>query len=174
MRQVSFATITKDKHETDQGNVHSPDPTTKAWPGTMTNLILPYFICTTCINHTPISPTTKTVKAHVCSATSPTAFPRKLEIAPTTLLTIAGNASTAFPANLLSASANLSNHPSSFDGQHPLLPSPKTSSMARATVAMVIERAVNIEAMVTPCSRNKIRIFSAKDVFYQEPFQGFA
>ena len=43
MRQVSFATITKDNHDakkTDQSNVyapvHSPDPTMKSWPGTMT------------------------------------------------------------------------------------------------------------------------------------------
>ena len=64
---------------------------------------------------------TKTIRAHVCSATNPTAFPRELKIAPTTLPTIAANASTAFPASLLSASANLSNHffkiPSTFGGE---------------------------------------------------------
>ena len=65
---------------------------------------------TLCITHTPMSPATETIKAHVCSATNPTAFPRKLKIAPTTLPTIADNASTAFPASLLSASASLSNH----------------------------------------------------------------
>ena len=50
-----------------------------------------------CINHTPISPARKTVKAHVFSVTNPTAFPRKLKIAPTILPMIAGNASAAFP-----------------------------------------------------------------------------
>ena len=67
-----------------------------------------------------MSPATKTIKAHVCSATNPTAFPRKLKIAPTTLPTMAGNVSTAFTASLLSAFANLSHHffkvPLSFDG----------------------------------------------------------
>ena len=51
----------------------------------------------------------KAIRAHVCSATNPTAFPGKLKIAPTTLPTIAGNASTAFLASLLSAFARLSN-----------------------------------------------------------------
>ena len=50
------------------------------------------------------------MKAHVCSVTNPMAFPRKLKLAPATLPTIAGNASTAFPASLLNASAKLSNH----------------------------------------------------------------
>ena len=136
---------------------HSPDPTTKSWPGTVTNLILPYFLCTPCINHTPISPTTKTIKAHACSATSSMAFPRKLKIAPTTLPTVAGNASTAFPASLLSASASLSNHffkvPMPFAGEPPVhLPPPKTPVIARTIAEMVIERAVRIENMVVPCS----------------------
>ena len=65
---------------------------TKAWPGTMTNLVPPYFFLDTlCINHTSISPATKTIKVHVCSAANPTAFPKKLKMAPTTLPTIAGN-----------------------------------------------------------------------------------
>ena len=81
-----------------------------------------------------MSPTTKTIKAHVCSATNPTGFPRKLKIAPTALPTMAGNASTAFPASLLSASASLSNHffrvPLSFDGEPPAPPPlPKTPVM---------------------------------------------
>ena len=104
---------------------------------------------------------TKTIRAHVCSATNPTAFPRELKIAPTTLPTIAANASTAFPASLLSASANLSNHffktPSSFGGEPPvpLPPPPKTPVMTRTTVEIVIERAVSIENSYT-CSRNKV------------------
>ena len=56
------------------------------------------------------------------------ALPKKLRMASTTLPTMAGNASTAFPASLLSASANLSNHffksPSFFDGEPPPPPSP--------------------------------------------------
>ena len=73
-RQVSFVTITKDKHDakkTDQNNlqapVHSPDPRKKDWPGTMTNLVPPYFLDTDtlCINHTPISPATKTKPMYV-------------------------------------------------------------------------------------------------------------
>ena len=48
------------------------------------------------------------------------AFSRKLKMAPTTLPTIAGNASATFPASLLSASANLANHPSSFHEEPPL------------------------------------------------------
>ena len=62
---------------------------------------------------------------YVCLATDLTAFPTKLKIAPTALPTIAGNTSTAFPASLLSACANLSNHffkiPSSFVGEPPAL-----------------------------------------------------
>ena len=76
---------------------------------------------TFCISHTPISPATKTIKAHLCSATNPTVLPKKLKMAPTTFPTIAGNASTAFPASLLRASASLFNHllkaPSSFGGE---------------------------------------------------------
>ena len=37
-----------------------------------TLLFLTFFI-----NHTPISPVAKTIRVHVCSATNPTAFPRK-------------------------------------------------------------------------------------------------
>ena len=122
-----------------------------------------------------MSPATKTIKAHVCSATNPTAFPRKVKITPTALPTIAGNASTAFPASFLSASASLSNHyfktPSSFDGEPSAPPPPpKTSVMARAIVEMAIERAVSIEDMVMPCSRNKVRIFSAKNVSLSRTF----
>ena len=83
---------------------------------------------TFCISHQPISPTTKTTEAYLYSATNPTAFPRKLKIAPTTLPTIAGNASAVFHASLLSASASLSNHffrvPLNFDGEPPVIPTP--------------------------------------------------
>ena len=51
------------------------------------------------------------------------ALPKKLKIVPKTLPTIAGNASTAFPASLFSTSASLFNHlfktPSSFDRERP-------------------------------------------------------
>ena len=109
--------------------------------------------------------------AHVRSATNPTAFPKKLKIVPTTLLTIAGNASTAFPASLLTAFASLSNHffkiPSAFGGEPPAPPPPpeKTPVMPSTIVQIVIEKAVSIENIVILCSRNKVRIFSANDVF---------
>ena len=107
----------------------------------MTKLIPPYLLCALCINHTPMSPATKTIKAHLCSATNPTIFPRKLKIAPTTLPTIAGNTSTAFRASLFSASASLSNHffktPSSFGGDSPVsTPPPKAFVTARTIVAI--------------------------------------
>ena len=74
------------------------------------------------INHQPMSPTAKTIKAHVCSATNPTAFRRKLKMAPTTLPIMAGNTSAVFPVSLLSASASLSNHffKVPFDGKPPV------------------------------------------------------
>ena len=106
----------------------------------------------------------------MCSATNPTTFARRLKIAATTLPTIAGNASMAFPASLLTAFASLSNHffkiPSSFGGEPPALPPlPKTPVIERTIVEIVIENAVSIENIVMPCSRNKVRILSPKDVF---------
>ena len=94
-------------------------------------------------------------------------MPKKLQIASTTLPTIAGNASTAFPASLLSASASQFNHlfktPSSLVGEPPppppppppLLPPQKAPVMASTIVDMVTEMAVSIEKIVIPCSRNK-------------------
>ena len=123
-----------------------------------------------------MSPTTKTIKAHICSATNPAAFPRKLKIALTKLPMMAGNASAVFPVSLLSASANLSNHffkvPSSFDGEPPASPLPpqKTPVTARAIVEIVMDRAVSIAAIVIPCSRNKVQILPAKDVSLSRTF----
>ena len=96
-------------------------------------------------------------------------FLRKLKIAPTTLPTTAGNASTAFPGSLLSVFANLSNHvfktPLSFAVEPPApLAPPKTPVMVRAIVEIVLDRAVSIENMVMTCSRNKVRILSGNDV----------
>ena len=101
---------------------------------------------------------------------NPTVFPRKHKIAPTTLPTIAGNASTLFRASLLSASANLSNDlfqktPSLGVEPVPLPTPPKTPAMARTIVEIVIERAVSIENMVIPCSRKRVRILSANNAF---------
>ena len=93
-----------------QANAHYTDPTTKSWPGTITNLAQPYFLDRLFINHTPISPATKTIKAHVFSAKNATALPKILQMTPTTLPTIAGNVSTVFPASLLSTSASLFYH----------------------------------------------------------------
>ena len=104
------------------------------------------------MNHQPTSPATNTIKAHVCSATNPTVFPRKLKIAPATLPTIAGNASMAFSASLLSASANLSNHffkiPSSFGVELPAPPPQKTPVITKTIDEIVTERTVSIENMV--------------------------
>ena len=123
-----------------------------------------------------MSPVTKTIRPHVFSATNPTPFPRKPKIAPTILPMIAGNASAAFPASLLSASASLSNHffrvPLSFDGglTAPPLPPPKPPSMARTIVEIVMDWAVRIEAIVKPCSLNRIRILSARDISLSRTF----
>ena len=100
-----------------------------------------------------------------------TAFPRKLKIAPTAFPGIAGNASTALLASLLSAFAKLSNHffkiPSSFGGETPVppLPPPKTPVTARTIVEIVTETAFSIENMVRPCSRKRVQTVSANDVF---------
>ena len=114
-------------------------------------------LLTFCINHTPLSPATKTIRAHICSAANPMVLTRKLKIPPTILPTIASNASTAFPASLLSVSANLSNHffkaPSPFSGEPSApLPHPKTPVIARTIIEIVIERAVNMAKMLIPCS----------------------
>ena len=89
------------------------------------------------------------------------AFPRKLKITPTTLPTIACNASTAFPASLLSASANLSNHffkvPSSFGGEATVPPLPPKSPITESTiVAITTKNAESVEIIVTICSRIEI------------------
>ena len=121
-----------------------------------------------------MSPATKAIRAHVCSATNPTAFPRKLKAAPAILPMIPGSASATFPASLLRASANLSNHffrvPLPFNGEPPAPQLPPPPVMARTIVAMVIERAVSIEAMVMPCSLNRVRILSAKDASLSRTF----
>ena len=113
------------------------------------------YFSTFCINHTPISPATKTIKAHVCSAKNPTALPKKLKIAPATLTKVAGNASIAFLASLLIVSASLFNDlfktTSFFDGEPPPPPPPpKTTERASTIVEIVVERAVSTETMVQP------------------------
>ena len=91
-----------------------------------------------------------------------------------TLTMIAGNASTVFHAMILNAFASLSNNlfktTSSFDGEPFPPPPPKTPVIASAIVEMVIERAVRIENMVIPCSRNKAQILSDKDAFLLRTF----
>ena len=120
-----------------------------------------------------MSPATKAIKVHVCSATNRVALPRKPKKAPAI-----GNASTAFPASLFSASANLFNYffktPSSFDGELPASSTPSNAPViASIVVKIVIEWVVRIENMVITCSQNKVRIFLPKMYFYQEPLQGF-
>ena len=140
-----------------------------------TKLISPYFLCTFCINHQAMSPATKTMIAHVFSATNPTALPRKLSMAPTILPTMTVNASIVFPSNIIRASASLSNHffRVPLPDEEPLvppLPPPKTPSMARAIVALVMDKAVSIENMVIPCSLNSVRILSPKDASLSRTF----
>ena len=70
----------------------------------MTNLVPPYFsyLLPQYPLHQPYTnePCKKTIKAHACLATNPTALLKNLKMMPTTLPTIAGNASTAFSASL--------------------------------------------------------------------------
>ena len=119
--------------------------------------------------------TTKRIRNNVFSATNPAVFPGKLKIKPTTALSTAGNASTAFPASLLSASANLSNHffkaPSSFSREPPVpLPPPKSSMTESAIVAILAKRAERVEIIVTICSPIKIPVLSGKGVFLSRTF----
>ena len=112
---------------------------------------------TLCINHTPRSPVTKAIKTHVCSATNPTASPKKPTMAPTTLSAMASNALTAFSASLLSASANLYNHffkaPLFLGGGPPPPPPPPKSPMAESTtVAIPVKMVVSAEIISTICS----------------------
>ena len=140
----------------------------------MTNLVPTcFFLDAFCINHTPMSPATKAIKVHVCSATNPMALPKKPKKAPSI-----GNTSTAFPASHFSASANLFNYffktPSSFDGELPVSSPPsKAPVIASAIIKIVIECLVRIENMVIPCSQNKVRIFLQKIYSYQKLLQGF-
>ena len=86
---------------------------------------------------------------------------------------IDGNVSTAVSKCLLSASASLFNHlfkaPSLFDGEPPP-PHSKIPVISSAIVKIVIKREVSIESIVMPCSRNKVRILSAKDLFFSTTF----
>ena len=110
-----------------------------------------------------MSPARKTIKAHVYSATNPLVLLRKLKIAPTTLPTIVGNASTAFPASLLSESASLYNHflkaTLSFGGGLPPPPLPPKSPMTESTIVVIpVKMAVNVKIISRICSRIKVRI----------------
>ena len=115
----------------------------------------------------------KKIKADICSATNPTALPRKLKIAPTTLPTIA-----AFLVSLLIAFASFVNHffkaLSSFGRGNPeavgLTPPPTTHVIARAIVEMIIERDESIDIILILCSRNRIWIRSAKDLSSSRTF----
>ena len=116
-------------------------------------------------------------KAQVCSTTNPTALSGKLKISLTTLPTIAGNSSTAFPASLLRASNSLFSHflrffyllvkkilshffkiPSSFGGEDPEAagPLPETPIIASIIVEIVIESTASIDISVIPCSLNDV------------------
>ena len=93
---------------------------------------------------------------------------------------VAGNASAVFSESLLSASASPLNNFFSkslhlLGGNDPdaagLYPAPsKTPVIICATVEMVIERAVIIDIIVIPCSRNKVQNFSFKNPYLSRTF----
>ena len=116
-----------------------------------------------------MSPTTKTIRADVYSATDPTALPNKLKMTPTTLPAMAGNTSTGFPASLLSASANLYNYffkTLYFGGEPPVpLPLPKSRMIESTVVAIPAKKVESPKRIVIICLRITIRIFSGKDMF---------
>ena len=117
-----------------------------------------------------MSPTTKTIRADVYSATDPTALPKKLKMTPTTLPAMAGNTSTGFPASLLSASANLYNYffktPLYFGGEPPVPPPlPKSPVIESIVVAIPAKKVESPKRIVIICLRITIRIFSGKDIF---------
>ena len=95
-------------------------------------------------------------------------------MAPKTLTRIAVNASVAFTARLLNASAILSNHPLSFDGG-PFVPPTHPKSPMTESIIVVIPaiKAVSVEIIVIICSRLKIQIVSSKGIFSPITFQGF-
>ena len=54
-------------------------------------------------------------------------------------------------------------------------PRPKKNPVISTTIAKtVIERAVNIGTIVTPCSWNNVQILSLKIYIFQQTFQWFA
>ena len=138
-----------------------------------------YLLFTFCVNYTPISSATQTIRARGCSEANPIVLPRNLKIAPTTLPTIADNASTALPASLLRVSTTLFNHfskaPLSFGGDNAETaryppPPPRTPVIASTIVDMVIERAVSIDTIAKPCSQDKVQMCSTKDLSSSKTF----
>ena len=90
---------------------------------------------------------------------------------------MAGNASTAFPAGLLSASASLSSHffkaPLSFGGGPPIPPPPPKWPITESTiVAITAKKAESVEIIVIIYSRSKIQILSGKDVLLSKILSG--
>ena len=68
--------------------------------------------------------------------------------------------------------SHFSKVPSSFVGENPetARPYPKTLVIASTIVAIAIERAVSSDIIVILCSRNKVRIPSAKDASLSSTF----
>ena len=112
---------------------------------------------------------TKTIKVPVFLATNPMALPRKLKMAPITLPSNAGNASTVFPASFLTTSGSLFSHffkvPSNFGGEDPeaagLLP--KTPVITSAIVVIVVEMAEGTGIILATFLQNRVQILSAKN-----------
>ena len=123
-----------------------------------------------------MSPTTKTIRAHVYSATNPTALPSKLKMTPTTLPTMAGNTSTDFPASLLSASANLSNYFFKtllyFGGETPFpQPLPKSPMIESTVVAIPAKKVVESPKRIVIISYDK-NFFWQRYVLIKNYFKG--
>ena len=117
--------------------------------------------------------------AHVCLAANRTTFSRKLKVAHTTLPTIAGNASTAFPASLLSAFASVSNHffktPLSFGVEPPAhLPPPKAPVMTRTIVEIVTEKESVLKIWLFLVHEKGYGFFLLMMYLYQELLHWFA
>ena len=93
----------------------------------------------------------------------------------TTLPAIADNASAAFPACLLRAQLaclTIFSKPLHLlvRSQHNPTLRQRTRLISITIVRMVIERAVSIDTIVTPCSQNRVQFFPSKMHLYQVTF----
>ena len=135
----------------------------------MTKLFLTF-----CINHTPKIPAIKTIRAHVCSATNPTALPKKLRWHQQHFLRWQVMPQRPSPrvfwVHLLTY-LTIFSRPLSFGGEPPVPSPPSKSPMIESTVAAIpAQRVESPKNIVIICSRITIRIFSGKDIFWSRTF----